>query len=97
VEQAPAVEKAKEKAPVTKVKPEAAPKPAKSLKPAPRATENVSDPELERAWEYYRKAAARDTTDHEKIEILESMLLKFGERGAAKINKELMRIRKRLE
>jgi len=93
----PVIERTGEKAkPVSpKLTPKA--KPVITVKPAPAPVRSISDPELDRAWEYYRKAAAREITDHEKVEILESMLIKFGEKGAEKINKELQRIRKRLE
>ncbi len=53
--------------------------------------------ELERAWRYYQDAAARDISDHEKVEILSEILKQFGEEGAARVNKELERIRRRME
>ena len=53
--------------------------------------------ELERAWRYYKDAAARDISDHEKIEILSAILKQFGEEGAARVNKELERIRRRMQ
>lgn len=56
-----------------------------------------ADWDLDRAWYYYDTVAARDISDHEKLEILQSMLRRFGERGAARINKELERIRRRLQ
>lgn len=81
-----------EKKPASTNKPTKAPaaKPVKKSAPA-------LPPEWEQAWTYYRQAAARDITDHEKIELLEAMLARFGEKGAVQINKELQRIRKRLE
>ena len=39
---------------------------------------------------------AREISDPEKIEILESMLLRFGEREAARINIELGKLRRHL-
>lgn len=94
----PALEKPAPKAPAKKTMPKVAPKvkPAAETPKESTAPDKMS-PELERAWNYYRQAVDRDISDYEKIEILESMLLKFGEKGAAQINKELQRIRKRLE
>ena len=60
--------------------------PAKTAPKAPT-------PEVKRAWAFYREAVAREVSDYEKVEILESMLVRFGETEAAAINKELSRIR----
>ncbi len=56
-----------------------------------------ADADLDRAWEYYRTVSERDITDYEKIELLQDMLRRFGEQGAGRINKELERIRRRVE
>lgn len=93
----PAVEK-----PVNVMKPAPVEKPVPVEKPAP-ATETATaagapaNPALERAWTYYKDAASRDISDHEKIELLQDMLRRFGEQGAGRINKELERIRRRLD
>lgn len=73
-----------------------------TVKPVPKATikpkESVSESsELERAWSYYQNAVAREISDHEKVELLQDMLRQFGEQGAGQVNKELERIRRRLE
>lgn len=80
------------------VKKSTAPVKKATATPSPAAPKvEASNPELDRAWDYYKQAVDRDISDHEKIEILQSMLTRFGEKGAAKINKELQRIKKRLE
>ncbi|MCB4757451.1 MAG: conjugal transfer protein TraF [Elusimicrobia bacterium] len=53
--------------------------------------------ELQESWSFYRQAVQRGITDRERIEILNSILLKFGEKEAPDVNKELERIRKRAE
>ncbi len=53
--------------------------------------------DLQRAWIYYESVSARDISDHEKLELLKDMLRRYGEQGADRINKELSRIRRRLE
>lgn len=57
----------------------------------------VSSSDLDEAMRYYRKAVQRGLSDHERIEILESLLLKFGEEGAKVVTPELERIKKRSE
>ena len=75
--------------------PETAPK---IEKPAPqKPTVPVTNAELERAWDYYRRAVERGITDSERIELLESMLLRWGEVSADKIVKELERVKRRIE
>jgi hypothetical protein len=70
-------------------------KPAKAQpKTAPAPAANA---EMERAWQYYRQAVERGITDSERIEILENILLRFGESTADKVVKELEKVRKRLE
>jgi hypothetical protein len=78
----------------------AAPKPV--VKPAERPSSTVGHAivlpkEWERAWRYYQDAAERDISDHEKVEILNEILKQFGEQGAARVNKELERLRRRME
>jgi hypothetical protein len=83
------------------VAPKAAPKKAagKSMRPL----KNVKSPmiqqttELDQAWRYYRQANERGITDYERIEILESILVRYGEEGADKVKAELNRIKRRLE
>jgi len=80
-----------------KVKP--APAKHKGTKPAlkkPAAAKEIS-PELERQWNYYQEALRRGITDRERIEILESIILKFGEAGTEKVKKEIEKVRKRSE
>ncbi len=69
----------------------------KSVEPEPSTHRIVLPKELERAWRYYQDAAERDITDHEKVEILREILKQFGESGAARVNKELDRIRRRMQ
>jgi hypothetical protein len=101
VEQQKAIQKtiAPEKgaAPAT-VKPVAKPK---AKEPARKASSSSiklpANIDLERAWRYYSEVVEREISDHERIELLQEMLHRFGEQGASKINKELDRIRRRLE
>jgi hypothetical protein len=75
-----------------------APKPALRPVETPSSEHRVVIPkELERAWRYYQDAAARDISDHEKVEILSEILKQFGEQGAERVNKELERIRRRMQ
>jgi hypothetical protein len=75
-----------------------APKPALRPVETPSSEHRVVIPkELERAWRYYQDAAARDISDHEKVEILSAILKQFGEQGAERVNKELERIRRRMQ
>ncbi len=93
----PVAPKPEKKKPVAK--PVLAPE-AKPATPAPKPTKPVEKPvneELERAWTYYMDAVNRDISDHEKIELLQDMLSRFGEAGAGRVNKELERIRRRVE
>jgi hypothetical protein len=66
--------------------------PTPSASPAKPTTLTI-DQEFERGWNYYQQMKARDIPDHEKVELLDSLLRKFGERGADRIKKELERIR----
>jgi hypothetical protein len=78
----------------------ATPAPKRVAKPAPVPSSDhtiVIPKELERAWRYYQDAAARDISDNEKIEILSAILKQFGEEGAPRVNKELARIRRRMQ
>lgn len=98
---APAKKPAVESKPtsIAKVRPTPKKTIAEPAKPAAVSSSPIiwTDPEMQRAWDYYRDAVAREISDHERVELLESMLRRFGERGAARINKELERIQKRLE
>lgn len=78
------------KKPVVKKKPihKTAPAKAPAVKPA--------SSELERAWSYYKDAAARNISDHEKIELLQDMLRKHGDPDG-RVTKELDRINRRLD
>ena len=51
--------------------------------------------ELDQALKYYKMAVDRGISDSERIEVLEAILFRFGESGAAKINSELERLRRR--
>jgi hypothetical protein len=64
--------------------------PKASIAPAANA-------EMERAWQYYRQAVERGITDSERIEILENILMRYGEGTADKVAKELEKVKKRLE
>ena len=77
-------------------KPEMKPVVKPTPRSEPRSAEVWTDPEMQRAWDFYRDATARDISDHERIELLEGMLRRFGERGADRINKELQRIQRRV-
>ena len=68
--------------------------------PAPRVSRpptSASAPSSEaaKAWTFYQEAVDRDVSDSEKIEILESMLLRFGENEAGRLNVELEKLRRR--
>jgi hypothetical protein len=52
---------------------------------------------MERAWNYYRQAVERGITDSERVEILENILIRYGESNADKVVKELEKVKKRLE
>jgi hypothetical protein len=65
------------------------------VRPKPAATGAVRNPAAERAWQFYEEAVRREVADHEKIELLESMLMQFGEQEAARINQELEKLRRR--
>ena len=56
-----------------------------------------ADPEFAESWRYYRRAIDRGITDTERIEILDSILTRFGESGANQVIKELNRIKNRVE
>jgi len=83
------------------------PNPVKKTAPAPRKAYKLSikkpvaeiqaSPELSTAMEYYKKAVQRGITDRERIEILESIIMKFGDAGEARVRKELERVKKRVE
>ncbi|MBV9081027.1 MAG: hypothetical protein JO102_07935, partial [Elusimicrobia bacterium] len=80
----------------------AAPKPATSktraLAPAtaaPSSGRHATTPEAAKAWKFYDEAVSREVSDAERIEILQSMLMRFGEAEASRINEELARLRKR--
>ncbi|MFN0117995.1 MAG: hypothetical protein ACKVQC_06890 [Elusimicrobiota bacterium] len=54
------------------------------------------DIDLDSAIEYYRAASERDLTDRERLEVLETIMKRFGEKGAQRVQSEIERIRKRL-
>lgn len=66
-----------------------------AARPAPAPTTGM-DPEMKKSWDFYGQAVKRGLSDHERLEILESILLRFGEEGAGEVVTELERIRKRL-
>jgi hypothetical protein len=55
----------------------------------------ATSPELEQALKYYHLAVERGISDNERIEVLEAILLRFGEPAAQKITGELERLRRR--
>lgn len=70
--------------------------------PAPQAparpkvnptTQEIVDPELERSWAYYQQVAGEGANAHRKLEILESIVVNYGEAGARRVNAELAKIR----
>lgn len=94
----PALEPRAAPKPAPKPKPAAAPRPKPKETPAvKKAAPAAASPELERAMRYYRESVKRGISDHERIELLEKILMEFGESGAEKVNSELERIRRRVE
>ncbi|MCG3204505.1 MAG: hypothetical protein KCHDKBKB_01220 [Elusimicrobia bacterium] len=82
--------------PVVKPTPVAKPRPAAVSRPSSGFKIPVNA-DLKRAWEYYDEVSQREITDHERLELLTDMLKRFGEQGASRINKELERIRRRVQ
>jgi hypothetical protein len=82
-----------------------APKPTPKKKAAPPSPHKISAnsaelkkaTELNQSWQYYNQAVEKGINDHEKMEILESILMRFGEDGAQKVKGELNRIKKRMK
>ncbi len=68
----------------------AAPKPA--VTPARRPAQAAPTPDAARAWQFYDEAVARDVSDQERMELLESMRARFGAAEAARINAEIEKI-----
>jgi len=63
--------------------------------PKPQVPSAAPTPDAARAWQFYQEAVDRDVSDPEKIELLESMLVRFGERETGRINVELEKLRRR--
>ncbi len=96
--------------PAKKAAPKTAPRKAVISKPAPvkvapakvekvqpaSKSENKVPTELERQWEYYHQAVRRGVSDKERIELLEAIVIKFGEKEAQKAAQELEKLRKRM-
>lgn len=68
-----------------------------AAKAAPKTAPAVGSAEADQAWEFYQDAVARDISDQEKIELLESMIERFGEGQAHRVQWELDKIRKRVK
>lgn len=78
------------------VVPAAQPTPTKTKRTLPEPVKSpVSSVEARRAWRFYEEAVSRDVSIYERIELLESMLMRFGETEAGTINAELKRLRDR--
>jgi molecular chaperone GrpE (heat shock protein) len=78
----------------------ARPHPAASptaVKAAPKPTAAAESREAEEAWQFYQEAVSRDISDQEKIELLESMVERFGEKQAPRVQAELDKLRKRVK
>lgn len=77
-----------------------APKPATKPVPTKRIVKPLPPAEstyIDEAWLFYKLAVERGISDRERIEILEKILVRYKEEGAARVNKELERIRRRTE
>lgn len=86
--------------PVAKPLKTARPHPAASptaVKAAPKPTAAAESREAEEAWQFYQEAVSRDISDQEKIELLESMVERFGEKQAPRVQAELDKLRKRVK
>jgi two-component SAPR family response regulator len=57
----------------------------------------ASSSALDEAMRFYQRAVQRGLSDRERIEVLETVLMRFGEAGAREVNPELERLRKRLK
>lgn len=93
----PEVKKEIVPAPTPAVKKVLAPKPAVPKKPIVERRKDADrkDPEVERYWLFYLEAVNRGITDYERIEMLEKILIRFGEATAEEVNRELERLRTR--
>jgi hypothetical protein len=72
-------------------------KPAEKMVVPEKKAPSDGEREFERSWQFYQEAVQRGISDYERIEILESMLIRFGESSADPINQELEHIRRRLQ
>ena len=99
----PAIPKDMKPAPkkIIPVKKDPEPKPKPVTPKVPEIKKNVIPPEMSSefkdSWRFYEISAQRGITDQERLEILEAILLRFGEQEAGKVTKELERIRRRIE
>jgi hypothetical protein len=79
----------------------AAEKPVKKAVAPSVTTEKLSipasTPDIERGWMFYKQAVGRGISDSERIELLQSIIDKFGSSSAEQVNKEISKIKKRMQ